>query len=211
MMCAARRGGKPALRRAPAGPRYLVSTVGVCGRALRRALASDRELGHRGDREQPSGRRRRRRRPRFALATRSAAAASAPQWRIAGARRPIGARRTPVHAAAPARYKTDYPLRIKFNSVSCVPRHGLGRSSDSRLKRNVCSIVLRTIPRLGKRIYYENTANRIVDSERFATELETNRGREFLGATARASEGGSIVSTVGPCGRFSGVVCDFLV
>lgn len=41
------------------------------------------------------------------------------------------------------------------------------------------------------------------------TEHEANRGREFLGAAARASEGGSIVSTVDPCGRFCGVVCDF--
>lgn len=51
--------------------------------------------------------------------------------------------------------------------------------------------------------------NRIVDSERLVNEHEANRGREFPGAAARASEGGSIVSTVDPCGRFCGVVCDF--
>lgn len=61
-------------------------------------------------------------------------AASAPQWRIAGARRPIGARRSPVHAAAPVWYKTDYPLRIKSNPVPFVPRHGLRPSKDSCLK-----------------------------------------------------------------------------
>lgn len=93
--------------------------------------------------------------------------------------------------------------------MSCVPRHGLGRPSDSCLKRNVCDRSVKLFRSSGNG--YENSVNLIVDLERFATEHETNRGREFPGAAVRASEGGSIVSTVGPSGRFCGIVCDFLV
>ncbi|KPJ16061.1 hypothetical protein RR48_06016 [Papilio machaon] len=79
-----------------------------------------------------------------APARRSAALGSAPRGDAlqvrGGQSARAGRRSTPLYAAAPARYKTDYPLRIKSNPVSCVPRHGLERPRLSRLNRKYSKV-----------------------------------------------------------------------
>lgn len=89
-----------------------------------------------------------------------------PQWRIAGAQRPIGARRTSLlaTAAASARYKTNYPLRIKFNPVLYVHPE----TWTWLFTVFVCEWTASSFKcyNLSKKLKngYENATNRIVDS-----------------------------------------------
>lgn len=77
-------------------------------------------------------------------------------------------RRFSLGSTAPAQYKTDYPLRIKFNPVSCVPRHGLGHSRALFVNgQHLVSLVINIFLQESKK-GYEYAANRIVDSKRFA-------------------------------------------
>lgn len=110
----------------------------------------------------------------------AAASAREPQWRIAGARWPTGARRRPLYAAAPAPYITDYPLRIRSNPVSCVPRHGLGcleRTSNRNADEIRCES--RTVMRVWRFDWTISNDSRDARSESRSWVYRRGRSREW--------------------------------